>query len=105
MSPTVLCALLWLLPAAPAAAADAEELELPEKVPPPDEPPPTVRIRRVRDEVVIEYRRGGRLWMVRVEPKNGVPYHLIDTNGDGRLDRADSDLPIRPVYYTLYAWN
>ncbi|MDW8478588.1 MAG: DUF2782 domain-containing protein [Xanthomonadales bacterium] len=94
-----------LAPGLATAEPAREEAPLPEKVPPPDEPPPTVRIRRVREDLVIEYRRGGRLWMVRVEPRHGPPYHLIDTNGDGRLDRADSDLPIRPVYYTIYAWD
>lgn len=97
--------LMGLLGFASTEVPSSDPGDWPEKVPPPDEPPPTVRIRRIKDDVVIEYRRGGRLWMVRVEPKNGVPYHLIDTNGDGRLDRADSDLPIRPVYYTIYAWD
>jgi hypothetical protein len=81
------------------------EEELPEKVPPPDEEPPGVTIRRVDGDLVEEYRQDGRLYMVRVTPRRGVPYTLMDTNGDGRLDSRDGDGPVRPVYYTIYEWD
>jgi hypothetical protein len=47
------------------------------------------------DEVVIratpqgkieEYRRNGRLYMIRVVPFVGPPFYLIDTTGDGLFD-------------------
>jgi hypothetical protein len=81
------------------------EPELPEKVPPPDEEPPTVTIRRVDGDVVEEYRQDGRLYMVRVTPRRGIPYTMMDTNGDGLLNRRDSDGPVRAVYYTIYEWD
>jgi hypothetical protein len=80
----------------------------PEKIqsPLPPEAAPTVNIRRLDSgDVVEEYRLNGRLYEVRVRPRNGVPYTLLDINGDGRLDRRDTDGPVAPVYYTLYEWN
>jgi hypothetical protein len=80
---------------------------LPEKIlePPPPEAAPTVSIRSDGDDVVEEYRQNGKLYMVKVRPPRGVPYTLLDSNGDGRLDAHDSDAPVAPVYYTLYEWN
>lgn len=85
-----------------------EEAPLPENlttVPPPDDEP-TVNIRAIDNgDTVEEYRVNGRLTMVKVRPRGGVPYTLIDTNGDGRLDRKDSEGPVAPVYWTLYEWD
>lgn len=90
---------------APTPPADADAL--PEKIlePPPPEAAPTVSIRSDGDDIVEEYRQNGRIYMVKVRPPKGIPYTLLDTNGDGRLDADDSDGPVRPVYYTLYEWN
>ncbi len=88
----------------PPTTPPAEE-ELPEKVPPPDEEAPGVTIRRVDGDVVEEYRQDGRLYMVRVTPRRGVPYTLMDTNGDGRMDSRDGEGPVRAVYYTIYEWD
>jgi hypothetical protein len=80
----------------------------PEKIesPLPPDAAPTVNIRRLDSgDVVEEYRLNGRLYEVRVRPQAGVPYTLLDINGDGRLDRRDTDGPVAPVYYTLYEWN
>ncbi|MBD8528167.1 DUF2782 domain-containing protein [Pseudomarimonas arenosa] len=82
--------------------------ELPEKVtlPPPVEQAPAVKIRTVDNgDVVEEYRVNGRLTMVKVKPRNAPEYTLLDTNGDGRLDKKDAEGPVAPVYWTLYEWN
>lgn len=73
---------------------------------PPPESAPTVSIRQEKNgDTVEEYRQNGQITMVKVTPKVGIPYTMMDTNGDGRLDRNDSDGPVGPVYYTLYEWN
>lgn len=86
-----------------------QDAPLPEKidsVPPPPDDEPTVKIRAIDNgDTVEEYRVNGRLSMVKVRPRGGVPYTLIDTNGDGRLDRRDSEGPVAPVYWTLYEWD
>jgi hypothetical protein len=81
---------------------------LPEKVlePPSTEAAPAVSIRTDGSgDVVEEYRQNGQIYMVKVRPKIGPAYSLIDSNGDGKLDAQDGDGPVRPVYWTLYEWN
>lgn len=34
-----------------------------------------------------EYRRDGQIYKVKVVPKKGRPYYLVDSNGDGNLDQ------------------
>ena len=53
-------------------------------------------------DVVSEYRVQGQLRMVRVKPAHGPVYYMIDSNGDGRLDRSKGD--VSPVYFKLYGW-
>lgn len=91
-----------------AATEPAGDVPVPEKIvePPPPEAAPTVSIRiDASGDVVEEYRQGGRITMVRVRPPKGPPYTLLDTNGDGLLDRKDGEGPVRPVYWTIYEWN
>src|SRR5262245_5233862 len=38
-------------------------------------------------DVVTEFRVGGTLAMVRVQPAQGPTYYVTDSDGDGRLDR------------------
>ena len=56
-------------------------------------------------DVVSEYRVQGQLRMVRVQPRNGPVYYLMDTNGDGRLDQSSRDRNgVSPVYYKISGW-
>lgn len=47
---------------------------------------PDVTIREGKQETVYEYRRGGTLVMVRIQPKKGPAYYFYDKNGDGELE-------------------
>ena len=53
-------------------------------------------------DVVSEYRVGGQLRLVRVQPARGSVYYLIDRNGDGHMDATKGD--VSPVYYKIYGW-
>ena len=53
-------------------------------------------------DVISEYRIGGQLRMVRVQPVRGPVYYLMDQNGDGHVDRDKGELS--PVYFKLYGW-
>jgi outer membrane biogenesis lipoprotein LolB len=53
-------------------------------------------------DVISEYRVQGQLRIVKVQPARGVTYYMIDSNGDGRMDRSQGD--VAPVYYKLYSW-
>jgi hypothetical protein len=72
-----------------------------EEVPPPppmtsiepgDEPEPQVSTRTQGDETIQEYRANGKLYMMRVTPKHGHPYVLMDNKGDGTFVRQDNPL-------------
>jgi hypothetical protein len=75
----------------------------PDLIPIPDGPPEMDRERsvsvpevtiRFRDDrgMIEEYRAGGVLYMIRVNPARGAPYYLVDTDGDGNLETRFNDL-------------
>ncbi len=51
---------------------------------------PQVTITRYSEQTVEEYRAGGKLYMIKITPKNGPPYYLVDDRGDGKFARQDS---------------
>jgi hypothetical protein len=100
--PALLAALA--LAGAAAAHAQAPSTERPkppgtvplEEVPPPPptittkpEPEPQVTTRSENGETIQEYRINNRLYMMRVTPKGGHPYVLMDVKGDGTFTRQD----------------
>lgn len=50
-----------------------------------------VTITKKQDLTIEEYRVGGRLYMIKITPKHGKPYYLIDDRGDGRFARRGSE--------------
>jgi hypothetical protein len=60
-----------------------------------------------KDETVEEYRIGGRVYMIKVQPGKGVPYYLVDTDGDGKLETHYSDLTENIVIpqWVLFRWD
>ncbi|MDI1231499.1 MAG: DUF2782 domain-containing protein [Methylobacter sp.] len=53
---------------------------------------PDITIIRKGKDTIQEFRRGGRLYMIKVVPAIGPPYYFLDTNGDGKMDVRRSDL-------------
>jgi hypothetical protein len=54
-------------------------------------------------DVITEYRVGGALRMVKVEPSRGPTYYIYDRNGDGVVNESDArDGPL--TYYKLFSW-
>lgn len=57
-----------------------------------------VTIEGNKPSIVEELRVNGQLYAIRVNPKHGVPYYLVDSDGDGNLETrkndTDSDLLI-----------
>lgn len=80
---------------------------LPERAPQPDIPPPTVTIRRRDGQLVEEYSIQGRVYMVRVTPENAPPYYLVDMDGDGELQRTDTEVGphILPPHWVIFEWD
>jgi hypothetical protein len=51
---------------------------------------PQVTIIKQTEQTVEEYRVGGRLYMIKITPKVGPPYYLVDDLGDGKFARQNS---------------
>jgi len=66
--------------AEPPAPASQDELE------------PEVTITQHEGEMIEEYRVNNELYMIKVIPRKGYAYYLVDTDGDGRLDTRRNDL-------------
>ncbi len=104
-------AFLFLLAAAPVFAQDKPKLEpLPEIPPPPpslqdDSEEPEVTITTRGEEKVEEYRINGRLYMIKVMPKVGPSYYLVDTKGDGVFSRYDpANKPLSVPMWVIKRW-
>ncbi len=69
-------------------------------------PEPEVNIIHRKDTTIEEYRVNGRLRYVKIIPKIGKPYYLVDKDGDGELETRHSDLDgIPPVNeWILLQW-
>lgn len=67
-----------------------------------DIPPDAAAVTKVapNGDEVTEYRVGGQLRVVKVQPKRGPVYYLYDRDGDGRPDGDN----ISPVYFKLFEW-
>jgi hypothetical protein len=67
---------------------------------------PDITIIRKGKETIQEYRRGGRLYMIKVVPAIGPPYYFLDTNGDGKMDvrRNDVDKELDINMWKLLEW-
>lgn len=82
-------------PAPEALPESPPELEpLPEATPPPGVRPegdlePQVTIIERGENTIEEYRYNGVLYLVKITPRHGVPYYLIDRKGDGNFSRSD----------------
>lgn len=83
------------VPESPASVESGEEME------------PDITIIRKAKKTIQEYRRGGKLYMVKVIPDIGPPYYFIDTNGDGKMDvrRTDLDRDSNINMWKLLEWD
>jgi hypothetical protein len=90
-------------PAANGAKNKAPATSVPAPPPPPEnynppaapelpdagQPEPEITITTKGTEIHEEYRLNGRLYMIKVVPKKGKPYYLIDQEGSGQFRRSD----------------
>lgn len=87
--------------AAPALERPPELKPVPDGAPGKDDAP-AVTIKPGSQGRAIEYRAGGKLYMLKVIPKTGKPYYLIDQKGDGQFARQDSlDSGMRPPMWVV----
>jgi hypothetical protein len=63
---------------------------------------PNVTIRQDGENKIEEYRVNGRLYAIRVTPKVGPPYTMVDNKGDGHFEPSDpAGVTVRPPRWTL----
>ena len=64
---------------------------------------PEVTIIKQTEQTVEEYRAGGRLYMIKITPKVGKPYYMVDDQGDGKFSRMESlDSGLRPPRWVIH---
>lgn len=94
----------------------AQESEQPQEAlePPPlppkvrsEEEPPVVSIRTEEDKTIEEYRQNGRLYMVKITPREGISYYYMDLDGDGDLELQPQEEglnPVAPAMWKIKEW-
>jgi hypothetical protein len=111
-------------------AARAEYPPLPDAPPPPPPPPPMpvpapdatppppsglggeeelqpeVKITKRGEDIIYEYRINNQLYMVKVVPRIGFPYYLVDQDGNGSLESHYNTLgpDIIVPRWVLFRW-
>ena len=66
---------------------------------------PEVTIRQSGDKTIHEYRINGKIYMIKIVPRKGPPYYLMDLDGDGEMDVTEED-PSKIVVpqWILFRW-
>ena len=111
MRRTILALLLSL--SLPVAAQSTQPRDL-QPIPEPPLPPagiekdstlePQVTITKRGEDKAEEFRIGGRLYMIKITPRGGAPYYLIDNRGDGTFARQESlDSGLRPPMWVIHS--
>ena len=64
-----------------------------------------ITITKQADIIIEEYRVGGKLYMIKIIPKAGPPYYLVDDRGDGKFSRQESlDSGVRPPRWIIHSF-
>ncbi len=67
---------------------------------------PKVTIHTDKRGLVEEYRLNGALYMLKITPKHGLPYYLVDADGDGELEsrRNELDPDVMIPSWMIFRW-
>jgi hypothetical protein len=78
----------------PSSGVDEEELQ------------PEVKITKRGEDIIYEYRVNNQVYMIKVVPRIGFPYYLVDQDGDGSLETRYSNLEPNIIVprWVLYRW-
>jgi len=66
---------------------------------------PDVTITKRGGDTIEEYSINGQVYMVKITPSKGLPYYLVDSDGDGSLEtrRNELDNP-EVVKWRIFSW-
>jgi hypothetical protein len=88
-------------------------MPVPESAPPPpsglggeEELQPEVKITKRGEDIIYEYRINNQLYMVKVVPRHGFPYYLVDQDGNGSLESRFNTMEPNIIVpsWVLYRW-
>lgn len=67
---------------------------------------PAVRIEQHENRTIEEFSVNDNVYMIKVTPKYGAPYTLVDPNGTGEMEwRRDTlGAEVAPPSWTLFSW-
>jgi len=68
---------------------------------------PQITIIQRGDKMIREYRLNGHLYAVKITPQRGVPYYLIDADGDGYMEGQfydNSGRGLATPQWVLHRW-
>jgi Protein of unknown function (DUF2782) len=100
-------------PAPDADAPPPPPMPLPDISPPPpsglsgdEELQPEVKITKRGEDIIYEYRVNNQLYMVKIVPRIGYPYYLVDQDGDGSLESRYTNLGPNLLVpsWIIYRW-
>ena len=64
---------------------------------------PEVTSRQEKDQTIEEYRIHGKLYAIKITPRRGAPYMLVDHSGDGNF-QMESNVRVAIPEWTLLRW-
>jgi len=67
---------------------------------------PEINIQQFDNREVQEYSINDRVYMIKITPKHGFPYYLVDPDGTGEMEykRDTLGLEVNPPQWTLFRW-
>jgi len=71
-----------------------------------DELQPEINIQQFDNREVQEYSVNDHVYMIKITPKVGSPYYLVDPDGTGEMEykRDTLGLEVSPPRWTLFRW-
>jgi len=67
---------------------------------------PEINIQQFDNREVQEYSINDHVYMIKITPKIGSPYYLVDPDGTGEMEykRDTLGLEVNPPQWTLFRW-
>ena len=67
---------------------------------------PEINIQQFDNREVQEYSVNDQVYMIKITPKTGSPYYLVDPDGTGEMEykRDTLGLEVNPPRWTLFRW-
>lgn len=101
--------------------AQSNKLISPQEIPEPPEPvempvqqvseeeelaieEPQVTIKKRGEDIIEEFDRNGRVYLIKITPRIGFPYYLIDDRGDGTFTRETLNQGISPPMWLIFQY-